>query len=538
MRNLVKDIFELLPELLEYASSLPVIVVTTALYFNSAPSPCLANVPGHALTPSRADNYSNSHPNSLFVAFAMNLFRRFCLLFTLRSLLWAALVLIFVAGAACSGSRDGDNGQSGASSEPSAPPTGESSLLWEAWNLINTSYVDAIGLDSIDVAGPMILGMLDAANKSPYPFLVELADVETELPDFVPPELSDVWKAWTLHRQTWPDLDSSLVAHGAVRGLLGALDDSSVFLLDKESYAQELERLAGTYEGIGAFVQLVDDRIVLVPMQGSPALAAGLQEGDVLLEVNDAPVEGQTLQEVVDQVRGPVETRVNLLVEREGQDSPLEIQVFRGDIGVVSMSRRLLPGAIGYIHITDFRENTGEEVLTALEEFNALDTLALILDLRNNSGRSVEAALSTASQFLSGGLFMYEVDREGTQKDWLITEGGVAVEDLPMAVLVNEFTANAAEALAGSLQDAGRAEIMGVRTLGLGSDNVFMELSDGSAIYLPVSHWYTPSGTKITGTGIVPDQEVALTLEDRAAGVDSQANHAYDYLDSQLPAFR
>ena len=469
------------------------------------------------------------------VGLTMNPFRLFFPSSVPSGLLLIPIVAMLVVAAACAGNRDD------AAEEPdvpSAPPTGESSLLWEAWNLVNTSYVDAIALDSKEITGDMILGMLGAANKSPYPFLVELSDVETDLPDFVPPELSDVWKAWTLHRMTWPDLDSALVAHGAVRGLLHALDDSSVVLLDKESYAQELERQAGTYEGIGAFVQLLDDSIVLVPMQGSPALAAGLQEGDVLLEVENIPVEGQTLQEVVDRVRGPVETKVKLLIEREGEDAPLEFQVFRGDIGVVSISRRLLPGAIGYIHISDFRDNTGEEVFTALEEFNALDTLALILDLRSNAGGAIEAARDTASQFLDGGLFMYEVDKDGTQKDWPIIEGGIAVEDLPMVALVNEFTANAAEALAGSLQDAGRAEIMGVRTLGLGSDNVFMELSDGSAIYLPVSHWYTPSGRKITGTGIVPDQEVVLTLDDRTAGVDSQANQAYEYLNSQLPAFR
>ena len=472
------------------------------------------------------------------VGLTMNPFRLFSPSSVPRRLLLIAIVAMLVVAAACAGNRDDDAQEPDVPSGTSAPPTGESSLLWEAWGLVNTSYVDAIALDSKEITEHMILGMLDAANKSPYPFLVELSDVETDLPDFVPPELSDVWKSWVLHRQTWPDLDSGLVAHGAVRGLLDALDDSSVVLLDKESYAQELERLAGTYEGIGAFVQLVNDRIVLVPMQGSPALSAGLQEGDVLLEVENVPVEGQTLQEVVDRVRGPVGSRVNLLIEREGEDAPLEMQVFRGDIGLVSISRRLLPGAIGYIHISDFGDNTGEEVFTALEEFNALDTLALILDLRSNVGGSIEAARDTASQFLESGLFMYEVDKNGTQKDWLIAEGGIAVKDLPMVALVNEFTANSAEALAGSLQDAGRAEIMGVRTLGLGSDNVFMELSDGSAIYLPVSHWYTPSGRKITGTGIVPDQEVVLTLDDRTAGVDSQANQAYEYLNSQLPAFR
>ena len=469
----------------------------------------------------------------------MNSFRYSFPCFAPRWLLWTAvIIIIFVIAAACTGSRDGATDGPGPTSETSIQPTGESSLIWEAWSLVNTSYVDAIILDSKEITGHMVLSMLDAANKSPYPFLVELSDVETDLPDFVLPELADVWKTWVLHRQKWPDIDSGLVAHGAVRGLLDALDDSSVFLLDKQSYAEELERLAGTYEGIGAFVQLVDDRIVLVPMLDSPALAAGLQEGDVLLEVENVAVEGQTLQEVVDRVRGPMGTKVTLLIERDGEEEPLEVQVFRGDIGLTSISRQLLPGAIGYIHISDFRDNTGEEVFTALEEFNALDTLALILDLRSNAGGSIESARDTASQFLNSGLFMYDVDKSGTKKDWPIVDGGIAVEDLPMVVLVNEFTANAAEALAGSLQDAGRAEVMGVRTLGLGSDNVFMELSDGSAIYLPVSHWYTPSGRKITGTGIVPDQEVVLTTEDRTMGVDSQANMAYDYLDAQLPAFR
>jgi carboxyl-terminal processing protease len=202
------------------------------------------------------------------------------------------------------------------------------------------------------------------------------------------------------------------------------------------------------------------------------------------------------------------------------------------------------------MYISDFRDNTLEEVVTALEEFKQLDTLALILDLRNNPGGSLESARQIASQFLSQGLFMYEVDKAGARSDQAIEAGGIATEafmfkaeedgareDL-MVVLVNEFTGNAAEALAGSLQDAHRADILGIRTVGRGSDNVYRELSDGSAIYLPVSNWYTPSGRRITGSGILPDIEVPIRDEDRALGLDTQRDVASEYLDNQLPQFR
>ena len=145
---------------------------------------------------------------------------------------------------------------------------------------------------------------------------------------------------------------------------------------------------------------------------------------------------------------------------------------------------------------------------------------------------------------------MYEVDRAGDRSDRAIEVGGVATEEFMfeaeedgarkdlMVVLVNEFTGNAAEMLAGSLQDAQRADILGTRTIGLGSDNVYRELSDGSAIYLPVSSWYTPSGRRITGSGILPDIEVPIRAEDRALGLDTQRNVASEYLDTQLPQFR
>ena len=426
------------------------------------------------------------------------------------------------------------------SGETGTSASGEISLVWEAWNLIKGSYVEGDTLDSKQVTGNMIMKMLDASGKPAYPFLTELDDARGRTPGDVPKELTDVWKAWTLFREKWPDVDPRLLENAAVEGMLDTLGDDSVAHLTPEGYDRAQEQLKGTYQGIGAFVTVRDGKVVLSPMEASPAQRAGLKEGDVILEVNGESVEGKSPQEVVEPVRGPAGTKITLLIERPGEEEPLEFDVIRGDIDMVSVDRRLLPGAIGYIYISDFRENTPDRLLDALEELKQIDMLALILDLRGNPGGSVESAQKVASHFLSDGLFMYEINKEGNRKDWPIEEGGLYTDakNLPMVVLVNKLTGSAAEAVAGALQDAQRASIFGTRTFGKGSANVFERLSDGSAIYIPVSLWYTRLGRLIQSTGIEPDIEVSLTNEDRLVGIDSQLVEAYDYLDEQLPDFR
>ena len=470
----------------------------------------------------------------------------------LRSLLSpVGLLLLAIAVSlallACGTERTSSNAESVSSGTASSA---EVALIWEAWGLIKDSYVGGDDLDSQSAVGNAIIGMLDAGRNPAYPFLTRLNGAGSSSPKDVPPELIDVWKAWTLYRETWPDFDTRPLAYAAVEGLLESLDDGTVAHLDPDDYAEAVEREKGTYEGIGAYVNIVDGLLVLAPMANSPAERAGLEAGDVLLEVGGESVQGRSPQEVVTDVRGQVGTKVNLLVQRRGEDEPINVDVFRGDIDKESVFRTLQPGSIGYMYISDFRDNTHEEVITALEEFKQLDTLALILDLRNNPGGSLESARQIASQFLSQGLFMYEVNKAGVRTNRSIETGGIATEDFGyqaenggdrkelLVVLVNEFTSNAAEVLAGSLQDAHRANIRGIRTIGLGSDNVYRELSDGSAIYLPVSNWYTPSGRRITGSGILPDKEVPITDEDRALGLDTQRNEASQYLDEQLPGFR
>ena len=425
-------------------------------------------------------------------------------------------------------------------SETRTTTSGEVGLVWEAWNLVTSSYVEGRTLDSQEAVGDIIGAMLAESGKDSYPFLTELEDVRVRPPGDVPSELTDVWKAWTLFRQTWPDVDPKLLADAAVEGMLNSLGDESVAHLTPEAYDRARERLRGSYQGIGAFVGIVDGKIILTPMQDSPSERAGLQAGDAMLEVDGESVVGRSVQEVVEQVRGPAGTKVTLLIERPGEEEPVETNVIRGDINMVSVQPRLLPGAIGHIYISDFQENTADEMLDILEQLYRFDILALVLDLRSNPGGSIKSAQNVVSHFLSDGLFMYEIDKNGVRTDWPIEDGGMATdrEKLPMVVLVNGLTGSVAEAVAGALQDTERAKIFGTTTVGKGSASEFIELSDGSAIYIPVSHWYTPSGRLIQNTGIKPDVEIPLTAEDRLIDVDAQLGEAYEYLDSLLPAFR
>ena len=414
----------------------------------------------------------------------------------------------------------------------------ELSLMWEGWDHIKSSYVDSESLDLEEVNRSIVSAMLEVVEEPSYPFLTELKEVK-RVPSRVPGELSDVWRAWKLLRERWPEVDPKLLSDAALQGMMNSLGDPSAEHLAPEAYSRAQESLTGSYEGIGAYVGTAEDNVVILGvMEASPAERAGLQAGDIVQQVNGESLEGLTLQESVDKVRGPQGSKVSLVVERV-EEGTIDLQIVRGAIDIPTVDVQLFPGAIGYILISRFSQNTGDEFLDALETLQKAEALALILDLRSNPGGSIEAARIVSSQFLDGGLFMYEENREGERKDWLVEEGGIAVEkDFPIAVLVNQATASAAEAVAAALQDRERASVVGVRTVGKGSANQFMKLSNGAALYVPVSHWFTPTGRAIQGQGIEPDIPVALSQADVFSGQDTQLRSAYDYLDEQLPPFR
>ena len=438
--------------------------------------------------------------------------------------------------AACTSSDD---------SYDSSEPADDLALVWEAWDEIQENYANLEGLDPESVTAGAMDRLLALSGVSPYPFLTDLGRLRGQAPPQVPGELTDIWRAVAMYRQTNPDFEKPVLVEAVLHGILDGLGDPSAVFLNVERYPLAKENLEtsiqGSYLGIGARVISQDGLILLFPFSGSPAEKGGVEPGDILLTVEGHAVSGQTVQSVVEKVGGPEGTKVEIQVGRQGEPEPVDLDVFRGNVDVPSVAIQLTPGGIGYMRISHFRDNTGGQVFSALESLNQFQMLALILDLRANPGGSSEAAGEVAGQFLpAGSLFRSVEGRDGVRADELIVEDAnrLDMDGLLMAVLVNEQTVGEAEAVAGALQDAGRAFVVGVETFGEGSDYSFVELSDSSAMYLPTSRWYTPSGQWLGEGGIAPDLVVVSEPEDGGFGGETQFNRAYEYLDGQLPPFR
>lgn len=324
-------------------------------------------------------------------------------------------------------------------------------------------------------------------------------------------ELEVVTEAWNIIFRDYVDkdkLEAKKLAQGAVRGMVEAIKDPYSSYLDPELYQLELKTFKGRYSGIGAHVTMKEGRLTVVaPIAGSPAEKAGIKAGDIILEVNGGPTSGMTLAEAVLKIQGPPGTVVTLLILHEREDKPVKIEIIRAEIKVKSVFPERY-GDITYIKLTYFSENTPAELSSVLQDIPRT-TKGIILDLRNNPGGSLHAVVEVASQFLNQGVVVQVVDNKGEKTALEVKKGGLAI-DFPLIVLVNKGSASGSEVLAGALKDHGRAKLAGSKTLGKGSVNAIRPLGDGSAIYLTVARWFTPSGRPIEGVGLTPDFSLEL----------------------------
>ena len=326
--------------------------------------------------------------------------------------------------------------------------------------------------------------------------------------DQLPPEfdrLAEVWKLLQEEHIDGGSLDAEALSAGSIRGLLQALDDPYASFLNAEQYQVESQDFKGFFEGIGAHVSMRDGQLVIIaPMQGSPAEKAGIRPGDEILAINGGSTAQITLLEAVSKIRGKKGTSVDLLVLHLNQPEPLTITVIRGVIPLDSVRLTMLADGVGHLRIFSFGDKTNEELEKALKEFKDAEGTGLVLDLRNNPGGLLRSVVDVAGQFLDDGLVLYEVNAQGERRDWDAESGGDG-RDIPLVVLVNQFSASASEVLSGALMDHDRAEVIGVTTFGKGSVNTLKPLSDGSGVYFTIGRWYTPLGTLIEGEGITPD---------------------------------
>jgi len=328
------------------------------------------------------------------------------------------------------------------------------------------------------------------------------------------------------------ELETTQLYRGAAAGLVAAVGDPHTVYVEPVTATVLEEDLQGTFEGIGATVKLEDGLVIIGrPLPNSPAEAAGLQPGDVILEVDGASLEGLGLYDAVGLIRGPKGTVVRLLVQREGVEEPFIVPVTRDRVESPVIASEMLEGGIAYLQLADFNAQVPRLLRDELRELVRQNPRGIILDLRGNPGGYLHVGVQVASEFLAyNSVVLHEIRRDAAEPvDHLASRGGLAT-DLPLVVLVNGGSASASEIVAGAIRDNQRGVLIGTATYGKGSVQSTHTLPDGSGLRVTISRWQLPGGDQLDGTGIEPDIMVDLTTEDWTEGRDPQRDRAVEYL--------
>lgn len=307
-------------------------------------------------------------------------------------------------------------------------------------------------------------------------------------------------------------VDEEALVASAIRGVISELDKHSRYL-DPSEYEEIQISAAGNYAGVGLDITVDEGNVtVLAPIDGTPAQRAGILPGDIVVSVDDVEIEAGNIDAAVRSMRGAPGTEVTVRVNRDGEQQPLRFALTRSTIQVQTVRGRYLGDGIGYLKITGFSDTTAADLTRAagILETDADGVLrGLVVDLRNNPGGVLDAAVAVADAFLEDGLIVRGSGRAGDARFERHAQPGDELENIDVVVLVNGGSASASEIVAGALKAHDRAEVVGERTYGKASVQTVMPLADGRAIKLTTSRYYTASGRSINATGIEPDVVVS-----------------------------
>ena len=333
------------------------------------------------------------------------------------------------------------------------------------------------------------------------------------------------------------EVDQEERAEGLYKGLLEALEDPYSVYYTPEEFAALNSELAGSYSGIGAYIGMDPDTgapMITGVFRESPASEAGLANGDYFVEVDGTNVTNMSTDQVASLVRGEADTKVHLKMLRDGDF--LEVDVTRRELDVPTVEWSMLEeeGKIGYMQITQFTQTTAEQFKKGLQELEDAGMEKMILDLRGNPGGTVSAVVGVAGEILPRGLVFYVEAKDPSTGEQEYTCPG-ADFDIPLAVLVNGYSASASEILLGAIQDAGAGTVMGTQTFGKGVVQTVFELEDGSGVKLTIGKYFTRGGQDINEKGITPDilSELDADLYEKE-GIDSQLRDAVDFLNGKV----
>ena len=399
-----------------------------------------------------------------------------------------------------------------------------------------------IKIKNILISTLVFLFLVSCSSETSENSLFPVIDDSNALPQPSPRELDQdlmiIWETYSYLAREFVgrnDMDKTKLAEGAVNGMFEALNDRHSGYIPPDRFNIDQTAFQGKFYGIGATVGQTKDGIrvlIVAPIAGSPAEEAGIKAGDIIMLVDGSDTEGWTVLDAVNRIRGELGSKVTLTVQRIGESELIDITITRGEIKLPSVTSKMITDEnYGHIKVTSFTKETHSELLVAIQELESEGASGIVLDLRENPGGLLMSCVDIISEFVpKNELILYELDGNGYRKNWLSKDLGNHL-DIPMVILVNEFSASGSEVLAGALQDLDRAVVIGETTFGKGSVGIQRRLSNDGGIYYTVARWFTPLGRVIEENGLEPD----VVVKNKANETDDlQMIAAITQLDFQL----
>jgi carboxyl-terminal processing protease len=359
-------------------------------------------------------------------------------------------------------------------------------------------------------------------------------------------DMSQMWDVWNMLDRMFIDkdkVDAQKMVHGAISGMVAALGDPYTVFLPPVQNKESKEELSGSFEGIGAQLGVKDKRIIVVaPLSGMPAEAAGIKAGDWIIKVDGKETSGWSLPEAVSKIRGPKGTTVALNILHKDGVKPIDVEIVRNTIRVESVNWKAVESTASgslkkavYLRLSRFGDETTTEWDRSVSQINAYlatqsGSLGLVLDLRNNPGGYLKGAVYIASEFLSDGLVVTQANSDQTSQKYEVNKKGNLLK-IPLVVLVNGGSASASEIVAGALQARKRAILVGEKTFGKGSVQEVVDLSGGAGLHVTVSKWLLPDGRWINGTGLEVDDKIEF--DEKQPEKDLQLEKAIEILNKK-----
>lgn len=418
--------------------------------------------------------------------------------------------------------------------QPGTPSGGQNNktgmlLLGMLLGVILTTLISAcvfVGVKVVDLAG----------NKTARQASANAEEADSVINDESIEKLEAIEEVIEQYYYKDEDIDTDAMIEGMYAGVVDSLGDPYSVYYTAEEWQALMQETEGIYYGIGAYLSL-DPATGLARISGviadTPAQEAGLRENDIIYQVDGESVQGLELSEIVSRVKGEEGTQVHLTIVREGETDYLEIDVTRRQIESPTVNYEMLDDGVGYIQITEFDDVTTDQFTEALAVIKGSDAKGLILDLRGNPGGSLPVVVDIARMILPEGRIVYTENKYGEKEEY--TCDGKHELDIPLVVLVNGNSASASEILAGAIKDYNKGTLIGTTTFGKGIVQRVLPLTDGTALKLTISDYYTPNGNNIHGIGIEPDIECELdTQAYYEDGVDNQLERAVEEMGKLL----